>query len=75
LSRDLIKLLPKSIQPGGFKGDSSRHGMTSVAKQQVAALAEGIRQVETRDAASGSTQQSAIAADDYGWTIELLQHS
>ena len=59
----------------GLQADTCRHRVAAVAEQQVVALAQRGGQVEPRDAAARAAELPAVAAEDDGRAVKLLEHA
>src|ERR1035441_6989980 len=72
---EFVEARTEGDQAVGLQGDSRRHRVAAVADQQIITLAQRGSQVEPGDAAPGPTELRAVASEDDGWAVELLEHT
>jgi hypothetical protein len=75
LVRDVVEVGTESVEFIGGEADSGGHGVTAVADEQVVALAQSGGEVKTGDAASRTAPFGAVASDNDGRAIKLLEHA
>ena len=72
---EFVEARAEGVQVGGWQAHSRGHGVAAVAEQQVVAFPQRGGQVETGNAAARAAELLAIAAEDDGRPVELLEHA
>ena len=70
-----IEAVAQGIQLLGFKGQTRRHRVATVAHQQVRTIAQRGGQVESFDAAARAAPILAVTAEDEGGTVKGSHHA
>ena len=71
----IVDALAEGFQARRIDGQASGHGVPSMLFQQVGAVPQGRRQIESRNAPARPAPDGSVTTEDQGWSVEFAQHS